>query len=251
MNPKYKFTGKHQYQQLTSVTHPDGPRVYETPTGPATSVTTILSLLPAPALDAWIARVGIEEAERIRDEAAVIGTCMHNRLEAYVRGVPYVPVESEHERIAEILFMTVRSSVLLPLTEVWGVEEALYLHALYAGRTDVMGIYAGKRSIIDYKTGLRQKSEDVLEKYKLQIAAYAVAHDWMFEQMPGYEPIEQGVILVGIRPNQYKGARVQKVIVPEDELNLYRSKWLDVVEQYHAGVLGQPGLNTLLGETDR
>ncbi len=236
---------------MKSDTAVDGTRVYTTPYGAATSVTTILSLLPAPALDAWIERVGLVEAERIRDEAAVIGTCMHNRLEAFVKGVPYEPIDSPLEQVAELLFMTVRSSSLKALTEVWGVEEALYLYAVVAGRTDIMGVYAGKRSIIDYKTGLRQKSEDVLEKYKLQIALYKICHDWMFQDHPGYQPIEQGVILVGIRPNSYRGARVQKVIIPETELDLYCAKALDVLDDFHAGRLGQPGLNTRLGETDR
>lgn len=252
MNPKFLYTGQFQYEPLTAVTQPDGPRTYATPYGPASSVTTILSLLPAPGLDAWIERVGIEEAIRVRDEAAVIGTCMHNRLEAYVKGVEYQPIDSPLEKVAELLFMTVRGTVLGPLREVWGVEEALYLENLYAGRTDVLGVYAGKRSVIDYKTGLRFKSDDVLHKYKLQIAAYAVAHDWMFRDLPGYQPVEQGVILVGVRPNeQFRGARVQKVIMNEAELDLYREKWIDVVERFHAGELGQPGLNTQVEATDR
>ena len=251
MNPRFTYTGQLQYANLTADTRPSGERTYATPHGAASSVTTILSLLPAPGLDAWIERVGVEEAERIRDQAAIIGTCMHNRLEAYVKGVPYEPIDSPHEKEAELLFFKVRTSVLSPLSEVYGVEEALYLHNLYAGRTDVLGVYAGKRSVIDYKTGLRPKNEDVIVKYKLQIAAYAVAHDAMFENQPGYQPMEQGVILVGIRPNEWRGAGIQKIIIPEDELNEYRLKWLDVVESFHRGELGPVGLNTQMEASDR
>lgn len=248
MNPKFKYTGEYQYQNLQSVTHPDGPRVYETPFGQANSVTTVLGLLPAPGLDAWIERVGVQEAERIRDEAAIIGTCMHNRLEAYVKGIEYQPIDSELEKVAQTLMMMIKTSGLNQLSEVWGVEEALYLQNLIAGRTDVLGIYAGKRSVIDYKTGLRPKSDDVIHKYKLQLSLYALCHDWMFADQPGYAPLEQGVILVGIRPNQWSGAKIQKIIVPEAELITFKYEALEVLEKFHSGELGQIGQSKEIGD---
>ena len=37
------------------------------------------------------------------------------------------------------------------LEEVWGTEVTLYYPGLYAGATDVVGIYNGRESIIDFK----------------------------------------------------------------------------------------------------
>ena len=118
--------------------------------------------------------------------------------------------------------------------EIWGVETALHLEDFYAGRTDLVGVYEGKSSIIDYKTSKRFKKEEYVRDYKLQTAAYAVAHDYMFGT-----DIEQGVLLIGTRPNFEYGTmpRMQKVIIPREEMNENRLKWMDIVEDFHAGRL--------------
>ena len=49
------------------------------------SVTTILSgTKDKSGLDAWAARVGPENAERIKNEAATVGTHMHNVIERMI-----------------------------------------------------------------------------------------------------------------------------------------------------------------------
>ena len=75
------------------------------------------------------------------------------------------------------------------------------------------------------------KQASWLEDYKHQIAAYAIAHDEMFPE----ESIEQGVILLGTRPNpEYRvPPKVQRVIMDSAELYEYKMKWLDVVDAYH------------------
>ena len=84
------------------------------------------------------------------------------------------------------------------------------------------------------KTSKRFKKAEYIEDYKLQTAAYAVAHDEMFDS-----DIQQGVLLIGTRPNdEYKvPPKVQKVIIPKKELDQYRIKWMDVLEDFHAGRL--------------
>src|SRR5262249_54860394 len=114
---------------------------------------------------------------------------------------------------------------------------ALHYEDLYAGRTDLVGKYKGLASIIDYKTSVFRKKTEYLESYKLQVAAYAVAHEWMFPE----QQFEQAVILIGIRPSpEYKkAATVQRVIMDAAELQTYRERWTEVLWEYHAG-----GLNT-------
>ena len=201
MNKRFKYRTDLIYPELKSETLPNGKRTYWTPEGPATSVTTILSSLPHPELDAWKERVGEEEAARISKEATDIGTCMHDRLEAYVKDIEYVEKGIPEEAFSKKMFQAVKVMGLGKISEVWGVEVALYCHALYAGRTDLIGVYGGIPSIIDYKTSKFFKKDTYIRNYKLQTAAYAVAHDEMF----GETGIRQGVLLIGMRQTFWPG----------------------------------------------
>ena len=156
---------------------------------------------------------------------------MHNRLEAYVLDEPYVDTGIPEEKYAKMMFQAVKLLGLGKISEIWGVEVALYCHSLYAGRTDLIGVYNKIPSIIDYKTSKFFKRDEHIINYKLQTAAYAVAHDEMF----GDTGIRQGVLLIGTRPSfEYnKAPQVQKVIIDEAELNEYKVKWMDVVENFH------------------
>lgn len=235
MNPRFKYRDHLSYPKIESLTRDDGSRVYYTPAGDAPSVTTILATLPHPGLDEWRERVGEEEAARVSKEATDIGNCMHNMLEAYVRDVPYDAIEIPEEKIAKKLFKTVCLMGLRDLQEVWGIEVALHYDNLFAGRTDLAGVYNDLPSIIDYKSAKYFKKAEYLEDYKLQTAAYALAHDTMFPS----EKIEQAVLLIGTRPNpEYKvPPNYQRVIIPRDELELYKDRWIEVLDGYYKTAL--------------
>ncbi len=232
MNPRFKYRDHLTYPTIESLTRDDGSRVYYTPTGDAPSVTTILATLPHPGLDDWRERVGEEEAARVSKEATDIGNCMHNMLEAYVRDVSYEAIEIPEEKIAKKLFKPVRMMGLRPLQEVWGIEVALHYDNLFAGRTDLVGVYADLPTIIDYKSAKYFKKAEYLEDYKLQVSAYSLAHDTMFPS----ETIEQAVLLIGTRPNpEYKvPPNYQRVVIPRDELESYKDRWIEVLDGYYA-----------------
>lgn len=228
-------TDRFAYPDIRSHTAPDGQRVYYTDAGDATSVTTILSSLPHPELDAWKERVGEEEAERVSKEATTIGNYMHDQLEAHVKGEKYqIPkdVQPDLMKMAKQMFNYVKLFGLKKLDEVWGVEVALHYEDLYAGRTDLVGVYDGKPSIIDYKTSKFLKKDEFIYNYKLQLAAYSIAHEWMFPEVE----FEQGVLLIGMRPNEKynKPAQVQTVIIDQDELDEFRVRWCDVLTDFHS-----------------
>jgi genome maintenance exonuclease 1 len=233
MNYRYKYFTGITYPELESNTAENGWRVYETPLGSAPSVTTILSCLPHPGLDKWRKRVGEEEANRVSKEATDIGSAMHDMLESFVRGEPIIPPSTPEGEMADDMFRVVKTIGLLQLQEVWGIEVALHCHDLYAGRTDLIGKYDGKLSIIDYKTSKRYKKDEWLEDYKCQLSAYAIAHETMF---PEYE-IEQAVILIGTRPNpKYRVLpNIQKCVIDKEELFEYKVKWMDIVQDFYAG----------------
>ncbi len=228
---RFKYSDAIDYPEMESITAESGSRVYTTPYGDAPSVTTILSTLPHPGLDEWRERVGEEEAARVSLEATDIGSAMHDMLEAYVRKEDFKPRGIPEEAIAQKMFRAVRMMGLRGLDEVWGIEVALHYENLYAGRTDLVGVYNGKPSIIDYKTAKYFKKDEWIQEYFMQTAAYAIAHDWMF---PDFE-IEQAVLLIGTRPNPEYNVppKCQIVTVGREDLEINKDKWIDVVDGYY------------------
>jgi hypothetical protein len=234
MDTPFPVVKRYDYPKLDAVTLKTG-RTYLTPHGVhVPSVTTILGILPKDGLIAWRERIGDEEADRIVEEACDIGTTMHDMLEGYVgnylSGRPNTPPETDNEKLAYKMAQTIITYGLEDqLNTVWGIEEALYCESLYAGRTDLIGIYKGKSAIIDYKSARMWKKPEWIEGYKMQLAAYNFCHHAMFG-----ERMETGVLLIAIRPGNRNMQTIQRVIVNKSDMAKYEEKWLDVVERYYA-----------------
>lgn len=160
----------------------NGKRLYENPYGDAVpSVTTILDKTKPKekreALNRWKKRVGEEEARRIVTEAANVGTQMHNMLEAWVKNEEYVGESTVQSRM---MADTVKKNVEPYLDEVWGSEVNLCYPELYAGTTDLVGVYKGKPTIMDFKQTNKPKKREWIDDYFMQGAAYGLAHNEMF-----------------------------------------------------------------------
>ena len=158
------------------------------------SVTTIISATQSEekrqALANWKARVGAQGADRIRDVAALRGTAMHTYLEAYVRGTGHRDLTSIGKE-AEPMAQQIINQGLPDLNEIWGSEVVLYYPDLYAGATDVVGIYNGEESIIDFKQTNKPKRREWIDDYFIQLGAYAMAHNYVYQTK-----IQSGVILM-------------------------------------------------------
>jgi hypothetical protein len=75
---------KYIYERLERIDSPEG-RTYTNGQLVLPSVTNILSATKdKAALDEWESRVGPEEAERVRSDAALVGTHMHNVVERLI-----------------------------------------------------------------------------------------------------------------------------------------------------------------------
>ena len=190
------------------------------------SVTTILGATTSSekqeSLKKWIAKVGEKEAERVKNEAGARGTKMHSILEGYILGenvLDLTETGGEAHRMAN----TIIDQGLKDLDEIWGSEVTLAYPGLYAGATDLCGIYMGRESIIDFKQSNKPKKIEWIEDYKLQGAAYATAHDDMFGTS-----IEQIVILM-CTPDCF----FQKFIINGKEFREYKWKWLERVSRYY------------------
>ena len=190
------------------------------------SVTTILKntqdASKAESLARWKAKVGEVEAERIKNTAATRGTAMHTYLEHYIKGGNVLDL-TDLGREASSMAKTIIEKGFPDMEEVWGVECTLFYPGLYAGQTDMCGIYQGRESIIDFKQSNKPKRTEWIEDYKLQLAAYATAHDCIFGTS-----IEQGVILMCTPDNFF-----QRFIVNGSEFREWKWKWLKKIDQYY------------------
>ena len=204
-----------------------GRRHYEIGTDKLPSVTTILSQTQSEekrkSLANWQARLGKQNADRIRDISALRGTAMHTYLEGYINNTPHLDltaVGQEAGRMANI----VAESGLGDLEEVWGTEVTIYYPGLYAGQSDVVGIYNGRESIIDFKQTNKPKQREWIDDYFIQLAAYAMAHNYVYGTQ-----IQQGVILMCSKDGFF-----QKFEVSDKEFQGYMHTFLKKIDQYYA-----------------
>ena len=202
-------------------------RHYEVGTEKLPSVTTILAATQSDekreSLNKWKARVGAVEADRIKNTAATRGTAMHSFLEHHLNGQGLLDL-SDEGRAARSMAQTIIDKGLGDLSEIWGNEVVLYYPDLYAGQTDLCGIYQGRDSIIDFKQSNKPKRDEWIEDYYLQGAAYATAHDCIYGTN-----IEQTVILICTPDNFF-----QRFIVNGDRFRHYKSEWLKRVDKYYS-----------------
>jgi genome maintenance exonuclease 1 len=192
------------------------------------SVTTILQATQPEekraALATWKARVGEVEANRTRDQAAERGTSMHRILEGYMLGQYHLDLTDLGQNAHTMAQQIIDNGLKDRLTEFFGLEVTLYYPGLYAGATDVVGIYDGQESIVDFKQSNKTKRREWLEDYKLQLAAYALAHNEVYGTN-----IQKGVNLICTRDNYY-----QEFVFEGEEFRQAKFEWLKRVDQYYA-----------------
>lgn len=216
----------------------DGQRLYSLPDGSKVpSVTTILDQTKpdadAAALDAWRKAVGEQKAKQVSEEASSRGTRMHNYLEHYVlngfhKPAPRNPFALPSHRMAQSII----DSGLCHMDEVWGVEVALYYSGLYAGTSDGIGVWKGIPCIFDYKQTNKPKTEERVEGYKIQLAAYAEAHNHMFGT-----DISHGIVMMCVKPDDKNPTEIpqyQEFVVEKDEFKHWANEWWNRVHTYYA-----------------
>ena len=190
------------------------------------SVTTILSATQSEekrqSLAAWKARLGDTAADRVRDVAALRGTAMHTYLEAYVRGTGHRDLTSVGQE-AEPMAKQIIDRGLIDLNEIWGSEVVLYYPDLYAGATDLVGIYNGRESIIDFKQSNKPKRREWIDDYFIQLGAYAMAHNFIYDTK-----IQSGIILMCTKDKLF-----QKFESSDKEFVGYQHAFLRKVDEYY------------------
>ena len=191
------------------------------------SVTTILSATQSEekkaSLAAWRERMGTENATRIVDQAATRGTAMHTIIEKFLLGQGYLDLTEVGQNAQTMAQQIIEKGLKNRLHEFWGLEVTLYYPGLYAGATDVVGVYDGSESIVDFKQSNKPKKKEWIEDYKLQLAAYAMAHNEVYGTN-----IMKGVNLICTKDNYF-----QEFIFEGEEFKQAKYEWLRRVDAYY------------------
>ena len=174
----------------------NGKRFYVTPNDDKyISITTILSNLSKASISRWRNRVGEKEANRVSTKASRRGTGVHNLCERYIKnqdGFLDGGMPNEVEMFQSI------ESLLNRVDNIHVVEGALWSdHFKLAGRTDLIGEFDNRLSVVDYKTSNKKKTWEMCHQYFMQGAFYAVA----YEERTGI-PVDTIVIIMAVENEQ-------------------------------------------------
>lgn len=222
----------YEYPELSKNTdNKTGVRHYNTPDKEhLPSVTTILARTKSAedreGLQAWMDWVGEKKAIEIRDEAGNRGTVMHRRLEWFVKDIEKRVGSNFIQQQANNMANVIIEHGLKHMTEFWGSEVSLWYPGLYAGTTDLVGVWKGKPAIIDFKQANKLKLPEHIISYKAQLTAYALAHNEVYGT-----DIKTGVILICTKDLEY-----QEFVVEDAEFEEYTDIWLDRVESYYQSI---------------
>ena len=219
-----KKSNKFNYIQGKQITDEEsGHRIYDIVGYRLPSVTTILGRTKNQQfLKDWKAKVGEQEAERIKNLSSKRGTAMHKFLENHITGVGYDDL-TEIGQAAKPMAKKIIEVGLTPVEEYYGSEVTLYYPGLYAGSTDLVCNHNGLDTIIDFKQSNRPKKEEWIDDYFLQIAAYAMAHDYVYKST-----IRQGIIMICTPDLYYQEFKIQ-----DSELRSWKHKFLKRLDMYN------------------
>ena len=154
----------------------EGKRYYVTPKGNKyVSITSLLGNLSKQSIIEWRRRVGEAEANKISRQASSRGTRVHNICESYIKNQEGI-LEGVLPDAIDMFNSIV--PLLNRIDNIHVTEGALYSDDLgVAGRTDLIGEFDEKLSVIDYKTSRKKKTWEMCHAYFMQGAFYAHAYE--------------------------------------------------------------------------
>ena len=114
---------------------------------------------------------------------------------------------------------------LTNISEVWGSEVSLHYPELYAGTTDLVGVYKGEPAIMDFKQARKLKRKEWIDDYYLQLVAYAEAHNKQYDTQ-----IKSGRVFICTQKNEYQTFEI-------DNYDHWVGQWYAKLEEYYKKIL--------------
>ena len=191
------------------------------------SVTSILQATKSEedkaSLENWMQRVGYAEAKRIKNEASNRGTSMHSYIEDFLKGRINKSFFESNENYKNMAKEIIEKGIKGKLEEIYGIETTLHYPEKYAGTADLVGVYQGRESIIDFKQANKPKKVDYIQDYFLQLGAYTLAHNVVYKTN-----ITSGVILLCTVDNLFQDFKIEGA-----ELLMYQNLFLGRVKKFN------------------
>ena len=215
---------KYNYPTSSRATE-DGVRRYLLGEEKLPSVTSILDLTKSEedkaALANW--RERNKDADQITKAASSRGSKMHSFLESYLLNRENLSFFDDNEQYKKMAKVIIDKGLTNRLEEIWGVECTLYYPKKYAGTCDLVGIYSGRETIIDFKQANKLKKIEYVDSWFLQTAAYSLAHNFVHNSN-----ITSCVILVCTVDNVFQEFKIQG-----PELITYQNLFLGRLKKFN------------------
>lgn len=219
------IVNRFEYPVLERTTRPDGIRHYACPETnlPLPSVTTILSATQDKQfLVEWRKRIGDREADRQSKYGSDLGSLVHESIENHIMGIERPSGSAPMRVLSRNMANQIIEECLPHVDEVWGIETPLYFPGLFAGTSDLVGVYKGRESIMDHKNTKKMKKKEDITDYRDQLCAYIIAHNEKYGTH-----IDQAVVFMVAR-----SLEVKTHIWDIDEVEQGKKSFLDRVEYY-------------------
>ena len=191
------------------------------------SVTSIISVTKSEedkiSLELWKKRVGYAEANKIKNEASSRGTSMHSFIEDFLRKRINESFFESNEQYKNMAKEIIDKGIKGKLEEIYGMETTLHYPEKYAGTADLVGIYQGQETIIDFKQANKPKKTDYIQDYFLQLGAYTLAHNVFYKTS-----ITSGVILLCTVDNLFQDFKIDGA-----ELIMYQNLFLGRLKKFN------------------
>ena len=157
------------------------------------SITSIISFINRDKFADWRAKVGNEAANKKTRHATRRGTDLHLVFEKYLQNEDIKKLDEYQKPLIQYMFNFAKPFIDERLNNIYHQETNMYSSRLcLAGTVDLICEVDGELSIVDFKTSEREKPEEWLEDYFVQLSAY-----WaMFSEQTGVVPKKLVVFLV-------------------------------------------------------
>jgi genome maintenance exonuclease 1 len=216
---------QYTYERLNRIETPNGRMYHRGDDPPVYSVTNILDKTKdKTSLNAWAARIGAAEAERIKTEAAHVGTAMHLVIEKFLERGVLPPAEDWLQMRGYEMGHRLINAYFSSIDEVWGSEVPLYFPGKYAGTTDMVGVVRGRPAIVDFKQSIKPKRYEWITDYFHQLSAYAMAHDIVYGTN-----INFGVVMIAVQDGT-----TQEFTTTGRDFERQKEEWMERVEKFLA-----------------
>ena len=217
------------------------------------SVSAILSLIPDPEFEAWVASMGKERVDEIMKQAGYRGTAMHAFIEIFINTLfrtkdvsvalstaqtntpPLLRAEGiPDNKIIEgrdLFYKFYYSDFPSEYADLMGTELGIHSKKLfYRGKADILfkeRVHGPK--VTDFKTSSGYIKKDSIKeyKYKCQLGGYSLALDEMFQ--------EKGIIInaSSILCVNTKSDILQEIECSGTELQEYKEKFKTLAIEWH------------------